>query len=240
MRGLKRACAGEAEELEKRMASQVFRDRKAAGQELANRLSAYRDSDAIVLALPRGGVPVAFEVALALHAPLDVMVVRKLGVPGHEEYAMGAIASGGMRILNDAVVHELGISTVAIEGVARAEHTELQRRERLYRGNRPPPDVRGRTVILVDDGLATGSTMLVAVRALRAQQPAHIAVAVPIAAADTCESLRSEADDVICARTPFPFRAVGLWYQDFSQTSDEEVCTLLKLAQERRAERSAR
>jgi putative phosphoribosyl transferase len=221
------------------MASQVFRDRKAAGQELAKQLSAYRDSDPIVLALPRGGVPVAFEVALALHAPLDVMVVRKLGVPGHEEYAMGAIASGGIRMLNDAVVHELGISAVAIEGVARAEHTELQRRERLYRGNRPPSDVRGRTVVLVDDGLATGSTMLVAVRAVRVQKPARIAVAVPIAAADTCESLRAEADDVICARTPFPFRAVGLWYQDFSQTSDEEVCELLKLARERRAQPSA-
>ena len=221
------------------MASEVFRDRKAAGQELGKRLAAYRGRDAIVLALPRGGVPVAFEVALALQAPLDVIVVRKLGVPGHEEYAMGALASGGIRLLNDAVVRELGISAAAIERVVLAEHTELQRRERLYRGNRPPPEVRGRTAILVDDGLATGSTMLVAVRALRAQQPARIAVAVPIAAADTCESLRSEADDVICARTPFPFRAVGLWYQDFSQTSDDEVCALLKRAQERRAEPSA-
>ena len=221
------------------MASEVFRDRKAAGQELGKRLSAYRGRDAIVLALPRGGVPVAFEVALALQAPLDVIVVRKLGVPGHEEYAMGALASGGIRLLNDAVVRELGISAAAIERVVLAEHTELQRRERLYRGDRPAPEVRGRTAILVDDGLATGSTMLVAVRALRAQQPASIAVAVPIAAADTCESLRSEADDVICARTPFPFRAVGLWYQDFSQTSDDEVCELLKRAQERRAEPSA-
>lgn len=221
------------------MASEVFRDRKAAGKELGKRLSAYRGRDAIVLALPRGGVPVAFEVALALQAPLDVIVVRKLGVPGHEEYAMGALASGGIRLLNDAVVRELGISAAAIERVVLAEHTELQRRERLYRGDRPAPEVRGRTAILVDDGLATGSTMLVAVRALRAQQPASIAVAVPIAAADTCESLRSEADDVICARTPFPFRAVGLWYQDFSQTSDDEVCELLKRAQERRAEPSA-
>ncbi|MGR4868177.1 phosphoribosyltransferase [Variovorax sp. LARHSF232] len=221
------------------MASEVFRDRRAAGQELGKRLSAYRGRDSIVLALPRGGVPVAFEVALALHAPLDVIVVRKLGVPGHEEYAMGAMASGGLRVLNDGVVHELGISTAAIEDVVHAEQIELERRERLYRGNRPPPEVRGRTAILIDDGLATGSTMLVAARALRTQHPARIVVAVPIAAADTCESLRTEADDVICARTPWPFRAVGLWYQDFSQTSDDEVCTLLRLAQKRLAELSA-
>jgi putative phosphoribosyl transferase len=215
------------------MASEVFRDRREAGQELGRRLlPAYRERDVLVLALPRGGVPVAYEVALALHAPLDVIVVRKLGVPGHEEYAMGAIASGGIRLLNDAVVRELGISPAAIEDVVRAEHIELERRERLYRDGRPPPDVRGRTVLLVDDGLATGSTMLVAIRALRAQQPARVAVAVPIAAADTCESLRSEADDVLCARTPWPFRAVGLWYRDFSQTSDDEVGALLRLARQ--------
>jgi predicted phosphoribosyltransferase len=215
------------------MASEVFRDRREAGQELGRRLlPAYRERDVLVLALPRGGVPVAYEVALALHAPLDVIVVRKLGVPGHEEYAMGAIASGGIRLLNDAVVRELGISPAAIEDVVRAEHIELERRERLYRDGRPPPDVRGRTVVLVDDGLATGSTMLVAIRALRAQRPARVAVAVPIAAADTCESLRSEADDVLCARTPWPFRAVGLWYRDFSQTSDDEVGALLRLARQ--------
>jgi putative phosphoribosyl transferase len=215
------------------MASEVFRDRREAGQELGRRLlPAYRERDVLVLALPRGGVPVAYEVALALHAPLDVIVVRKLGVPGHEEYAMGAIASGGIRLLNDAVVRELGISPAAIEDVVRAEHIELERRERLYRDGRPPPDGRGRTVLLVDDGLATGSTMLVAIRALRAQQPARVAVAVPIAAADTCESLRSEADDVLCARTPWPFRAVGLWYRDFSQTSDDEVGALLRLARQ--------
>jgi putative phosphoribosyl transferase len=215
------------------MASEVFRDRREAGQELGRRLlPAYRERDVLVLALPRGGVPVAYEVALALHAPLDVIVVRKLGVPGHEEYAMGAIASGGIRLLNDAVVRELGISPAAIEDVVRAEHIELERRERLYRDGRPPPDVRGRTVLLVDDGLATGSTMLVAIRALRAQRPARVAVAVPIAAADTCESLRSEADDVLCARTPWPFRAVGLWYRDFSQTSDDEVGALLRLARQ--------
>lgn len=211
------------------MASEVFRDRTEAGQELGRRLlAACAGRDVLVLALPRGGVPVGYEVALALNAPLDVMVVRKLGVPGHEEYAMGAIASGGMHLLNDAVVRELGISPAAIENVVRAERIELERRERRYRDGRPPPDVRGRTVVLVDDGLATGSTMRVAIKALRVLQPVRIVVAVPVAAVDTCELLRSEADDVLCARTPEPFRAVGLWYQDFSQTSDEEVSALLK------------
>lgn len=210
------------------MASDVFRDRREAGQELGRRLlPACAGRDVRVLALPRGGVPVGYEVALALHAPLDVMVVRKLGIPGHPEYAMGAIASGGMRLVNDTVVRELGISSAAIEEVVRAERIELERREHRYRDDRPPPDVRGRTVVLVDDGLATGATMRVAVRALRALQPARIVVAVPVAAADTCESLRSEADEVLCARTPRSFRAVGQWYQDFSQTSDEEVGALL-------------
>ena len=189
-------------------------------------------SDVIVLALPRGGVPVAYEVAKALHAPLDVFVVRKLGVPGHEEYAMGAIASGGVRVLNDEVVRRLGIPDAAVDAVTRYEQGELERRERLYRAGRPPPDARGRTVILVDDGLATGSTMLAAVRALRAQQPARIVVAVPTAAAETCAQLRSEADEVVCATTPEPFRAVGMWYDDFSQTSDEEVRELLARAEQ--------
>jgi len=211
------------------MAPDVFRDRTEAGQELGRRLfSACAGLDVVVLALPRGGVPVGYEVARAFDAPLDVMVVRKLGIPGHAEYAMGAIASGGVRVLNDAVVRELGISSAAVEEVARAEGIELERRERLYRDGRPPPDVRGRTAVLVDDGLATGSTMHVAVRALRALHPARIVVAVPVASAEACESLRSEADDVLCVRTPEPFRAVGLGYQDFSQTSDEEVVALLK------------
>lgn len=189
-------------------------------------------SDVIVLALPRGGVPVAYEVAKALHAPLDVFVVRKLGVPGHEEYAMGALACGGVRVLNDEIVKRLGISDAAVDAVTRDELRELERRERLYRGGRPLPELRGRTVILVDDGLATGSTMLAAVKALRAQQPARIVVAVPTAAVETCARLRSDADEVVCATTPEPFRAVGMWYDDFSQTSDEEVRELLARAEQ--------
>jgi putative phosphoribosyl transferase len=213
------------------MTHDVFRDRSEAGRVLARLLKPYADQPGlIVLALPRGGVPVAFEVARALHAPLDVFVVRKLGVPGHEEYAMGAIASGGVRVLNDDVVDYLGIHEDAVEDVARAEQAELQRRERLYRGDRPAPPVEGRTVILVDDGLATGSTMRAAVRALRLQSPARLVVAVPVAAEDTCVALRSEADEVVCARTPEPFRAVGLWYDDFSQTGDDEVRDLLEAA----------
>ncbi len=214
------------------MTADVFRDRRHAGRVLAQVLAGYANrSDVFVLALPRGGVPVAYEVADVLHAPLDVLVVRKLGVPGHEEYAMGALASGGMRVLNDEVVQRLGISDAAVDAVTRHEQRELERRERLYRGGRPLPDMRGRTVILVDDGLATGSTMLAAVRALRAQQPARIVVAVPTAAAETCVQLRSEADEVVCATTPEPFGAVGMWYDDFSQTSDEEVRELLARAE---------
>jgi predicted phosphoribosyltransferase len=182
----------------------------------------------IVLALPRGGVPVAFEVARALHAPLDVFLVRKLGLPGHEEFAMGAIASGGVRVLNEDVVRALRIPENVIEAVSAAEQRELERRERLYRGDRPPPAVRGRTVILVDDGLATGSTMRAALTALRRQGAARIVVAVPIGAPETCAEFEREADDVICARTPEPFYAVGLWYGDFSQTTDEEVHDLLE------------
>jgi len=214
------------------MTADVFRDRRHAGRVLAQVWPGYANrSDVFVLALPRGGVPVAYEVADVLHAPLDVLVVRKLGVPGHEEYAMGALASGGMRVLNDEVVQRLGISDAAVDAVTRHEQRELERRERLYRGGRPLPDMRGRTVILVDDGLATGSTMLAAVRALRAQQPARIVVAVPTAAAETCVQLRSEADEVVCATTPEPFGAVGMWYDDFSQTSDEEVRELLARAE---------
>ena len=212
-----------------------FRDRREAGRFLARELAAYANRpDVIVLALPRGGVPVGDEIAQALHAPLDVFLVRKLGVPGHEEYAMGAIASGGVSVLNEEVVQRLGISPYQIETVAAREQRELERRERAYRGERPPPEVSGRTVILVDDGLATGASMQAAVLALRRLQPARIVVAVPVAAPETCEQLREIADEVVCATTPEPFYAVGLWYEDFSQTSDEEVRALLAQAEEAR------
>jgi len=211
------------------MSPQVFRDRTEAGRLLAALLEKYAGKpDVIVLALPRGGVPVAYEVAKALHAPMDVFVVRKLGIPAHEELAMGAVATGGVLVLNDQVVRALSIPGYVIDAVADWELLELKRRERLYRGDRPPPDVRGKTVILVDDGLATGYTMLAAVRALRQQGPARIVVAVPVAAPDTCEVLKAYVDEVVCVATPEPFYAVGLWYQDFSQTTDEEVRELLE------------
>jgi predicted phosphoribosyltransferase len=206
----------------------LFRDRREAGRLLAEKLAPYANRpDVLVLALPRGGVPVAYEVARALGAPLDVFVVRKLGVPGYEELAMGAVATGGVRVLNDQIVDRLGIPDHLIDAVAAREQQELSRRELLYRGGRPPPNIRGRTVILVDDGLATGATMHAAIQALRQQQPARIVVAVPTASPETCEEMRAEVDDVICAITPEPFHAVGLWYQDFSQTTDEEVRDLL-------------
>jgi erythromycin esterase-like protein/predicted phosphoribosyltransferase len=206
----------------------LFRDRRDAGRLLAAKLAAYANRpDVLVLALPRGGVPVAYEVARALGAPLDVFVVRKLGIPGYEELAMGAVATGGARVLNRQIVERLGIPDYLIEAVAAREQQELARRERLYRGGRPPPDVRGRTVILVDDGLATGATMQAAIEALRLQQPARIVVAVPTASPETCEEMKAKADEVICAMTPEPFHAVGLWYEDFSQTTDEEVRSLL-------------
>jgi putative phosphoribosyl transferase len=182
----------------------------------------------VVLALPRGGVPVAFEIAEVLGAPLDIFVVRKLGMPGHPEYAMGAIASGGIRVISDDVVRWYGISPAAIEAVAREELAELERREREYRRGRPLPDLGGRTVILVDDGLATGSTMRAAVQAVRALGPARVVVAVPVGAPQTCEEFNDITDETLCARTPEPFSAVGLWYRDFSQTSDEEVRALLE------------
>jgi putative phosphoribosyl transferase len=209
----------------------LFRDRTEAGQMLAEKLGAYagRD-DVLVLALPRGGVPVAFEVARALKAPLDIFLVRKLGVPGHEELAMGAIAAGNIRILNQDVVRQLRIPERVIDAVAQTEDRELTRRERLYRDDRPAPDVRGKTVILVDDGLATGSTMYAAVAALRRQQPSRIVVAVPTAAPATCEAFQKVVDEIVCAATPEPFQAVGIWYDDFSQTSDEEVRSLLEQA----------
>src|SRR5437763_9767321 len=210
------------------MKQRPFRDRTEAGRLLAAKLTAYANRpDVIVLALPRGGVPVAYEVARALNAPLDVFLVRKLGVPGYEELAMGAIATGGVRVLNDQLVGGLRIPDYIVDEVAASEQQELTRRESLYRGDRPAPDVRGRTVILVDDGLATGATMLAAVKALRQQQPARIVVAVPTASPETCAELKTEVDDVICATTPDPFYAVGLWYEDFSQTTDEEVRELL-------------
>src|SRR5436190_6593969 len=220
------------------MEPERFRNRNEAGRLLAKKLTAYANRpNVLVLALPRGGVPVAYEVARALGAPLDVFVVRKLGVPGYEELAMGAVATGGVRVLNDQIVQRLGIPQSIIDPVAAREQQELARRERLYRGDRPPPDVKGRTVILVDDGLATGATMRAALAALRQQQPARRVVAVPTAASQTCDELRTEADDVVCATTPEPFDAVGLWYEDFSQTTDDEVRELLERAA--RADRAA-
>jgi putative phosphoribosyl transferase len=213
-----------------------FHDRSDAGRQLAAHLTTYADRpDVLVLGLPRGGVPVAFEVAQALGAPLDVFLVRKLGLPGQEELAMGAIASGGVTVLNSEVVDTLRIPDRIIDQVAAQEQRELERRERRYRGDRPPPDVRGKTVILVDDGLATGATMHAAAAALREQGPDRIVVAVPTAAPETCDAFRDTVDDIVCAITPDPFYAVGLWYDDFSQTSDEEVRDLLvRAAQSRR------
>jgi putative phosphoribosyl transferase len=209
----------------------IFRDRAEAGRLLAAKLREYANrSDVVVLALPRGGVPVAFEVARALNAPLDVFVVRKLGVPGHEELAMGAIASGGVRVLNQDVLRALGISRGVVDLVAEREQRELLRREREYRDGRAPLDIRNRTVILVDDGLATGSSMRVAAIALKQKGPAEIIAAVPVGAPETCAEFESEVDKVVCATTPRRFRAVGEWYRDFSQTSDEEVRDLLSEA----------
>ena len=210
------------------MTDGLFRDRRDAGRFLAAQLPQYRGGeDVVVLALPRGGVPVAHEVAGALGAPLDVFLVRKLGVPGREELAMGAIASGGVLVLNDDVVRALRIGPEEIRQVADDERKELSRRERLYRGDRPLPDVAGRTVILVDDGLATGSSMRAAVQALRKLQPARIVIAVPAASRSTCKDLAAEVDEVVCAATPSPFYAVGQAYLDFSQITDDEVIKIL-------------
>lgn len=211
-----------------------YLDRRDAGRVLAERLSGYKGrSDVTVLALPRGGVPVAYEVARALGAPLDVFVVRKLGYPGQEEFAMGAIASGGVQVLNAFAID--GVSEPQLESIVARERVELARREALYRGTSPPIDVRGRTVIVVDDGLATGATMRAAVAALRQQAPARLVVGVPVGAEETCRQLASEADEVVCPCTPYPFRAVGLWYQEFTQTSDDEVRRLLADAQREHA-----
>jgi putative phosphoribosyl transferase len=215
------------------MASKRFRNRAEAGRLLAELLRDYagRD-DVVVLALPRGGVPVGYEVAKALGAPLDVFVVRKLGLPGHPELAMGALASGGLVVLNQGVTKALGIDEASVRRVIEAELEELQRREALYRGTSEPPDVAGKTVILVDDGLATGSTMRAAAQAVRQLDPKRIVVAVPVAAEETCDEFRDIVDEIVCGVTPRPFHAVGLWYDDFSQTSDEEVRELLADAAE--------
>lgn len=206
-----------------------YPDRVSAGRVLAGHLMAYADRlDVVVLALPRGGVPVGYEVARALNAALDVFVVRKLGVPGHEELAMGAVASGGARVLNADIVEALKISPETVERISERERAAVEERERLFRGDRPWPDIKGQTCILVDDGLATGASMLAAVRALRVQHPAHLVVAVPVAAGETCRSFLNEADEVICAATPEPFMAVGCWYTVFDQITDDEVHALLR------------
>ncbi|HLO00672.1 MAG TPA: phosphoribosyltransferase [Pyrinomonadaceae bacterium] len=207
-----------------------FSNRFSAGSLLAKKLSAYADrSDVLVLALPRGGVPVAYQVARELDAPLDVFLVRKLGLPGHEELAMGAIATGNVRVLNMDVVNYLEISDELIDLVTAREQRELERREKLYRGTSAPLDVSGRTVIVIDDGLATGSTMRAAVNALRKLGPSRIIVAAPVAARETCESFKQDVDgSCVCVMSPEPFSGVGRWYRDFSQTTDEEVCNLLK------------
>jgi putative phosphoribosyl transferase len=208
-----------------------FHDRKEAGKLLAAQLIAYANKqDVIVLALPRGGVPVGFEIAQALHVPLDVIVVRKLGVPGQEELAMGAIATGGIRIMNKDVVQFLDISDEVIDGITVQELQELERREHLYRGERPAYDISGRTVILVDDGVATGATMHAAVAAIKQRQPSRVIIAVPTAAPSTCDEFATEVDELVCIIRPEPFIAVGYWYRQFSQTSDEEVRGLLEQA----------
>ncbi len=210
-----------------------FKDRREAGKRLAEALSEYAaQPDVIVLGLPRGGVPVAYEVAEALDAPMDVFIVRKLGVPGHEEYAMGAIASGGIRVLNPEAMDFLDIDDRTVEAVAQREKRELERREQAYRGDRPMPNFEGKTVILVDDGLATGASMRAAVEALKTRNPEKIVVAVPAAAPESCAGFQDEVDEVVCVLTPQPFFGVGAWYQDFSQTTDEEVSALLQRARQ--------
>jgi putative phosphoribosyl transferase len=208
-----------------------FNDRADAGRKLAKRLTEYANRpDVLILALPRGGVPVAFEVAKELNVKMDVFIVRKLGVPGNEELAMGAISSDNIRVLNEDVIRAFQIPQKIIEEVAENEFKELERRERIYRGNRPKPNISGSTVILIDDGLATGATMRAAVEAVKTKSPSKVVIAVPTAAPDTCSSLGNEVDKIICVATPEPFYGVGAWYEDFSQTTDREVCELLSRA----------
>ncbi len=216
------------------MATKPFRDRREAGQRLARALTRYatRD-DVVVLALPRGGVPVAFEVADTLRVPLDVFLVRKLGAPGHPEFAIGAIAAGGVRVLSEDVIAALGIPPAVVEQIAAREQLELERRDKAYHGDRPKPPLRAKTVIVIDDGLATGSTMEAAVSALRQHGVARIVVAAPVGAADSCHRLQALADEVVCLETPEPFQAVGRWYRAFDQTTDEEVTDLLRRANSR-------
>ena len=208
-----------------------FRDRRDAGRVLARKLSAYQgQTDVIILALPRGGVPVAYEVALALNAPLDIFLVRKLGLPGQEELAIGAIASGGIRVLNNDIIRVLNVPEEVINIVAQRESLELQRREKRYRGDQPAPDIHDRRVILIDDGLATGASMRAAVVGVRAQHPARIIIAIPVASREICDAFEFEIDEMVCAMTPDPFLGVSRWYEDFSQTTDEEVRLFLEEA----------
>lgn len=210
----------------------IFKNRLDAGKQLGREVKARGyNQNCIILGLPRGGVPIAYEVAKAIDAPLDVLVVRKLGVPGHEELAMGAIATGGGMFVSEELVRTLNVPKTAFDRITRAERRELQRRERAYRHNRPKPNLRDRITIVVDDGLATGATMQAAISALQPERPKAIVVAVPVAARETCQMLSQEAEEIICLETPHPFRAVGLWYEDFPQTSDEEVRWLLQQGQ---------
>lgn len=207
----------------------LYKNRTDAGCQLAQALIGYQNHpDLLVLALPRGGVPIAYEVAQTLNAPLDIFMVRKIGVPGREELAMGAIASGGVRVLNVAVLQALAIPEHILEAVTEKERLELERREHVYRDSRSAPSIRDRIIILIDDGLATGATMRAAIAALRLQEPARIVVAVPVAAESTCRNLTTLVDEVVCIATPEPFYGVGLWYDDFSPTTDEEVGNLLR------------
>ncbi|MDB6112215.1 MAG: putative phosphoribosyltransferase [Pedosphaera sp.] len=218
-----------------------FQDRYEAGRLLASKLGHHAgDPSVVVLGLPHGGVPVAYEVAKALNAPLDVFLVHKLGVPGYDELAMGAIASGGVRVFNHEVIHRLGLSGSIIEAIAQERQKELQQREAVYRDGREPLAVENRTILLVDDGLATGSSMNAAIRALRQRRPKAISVAVPIGAADTCDQLRNEADEVVCVMTPEPFYSIGVWYSDFMQVPDEEISRLLRQAADDRRVREER
>ena len=217
----------------------MLHDRREGGRVLARKLKAFAGrTDVVVLGLPRGGVPVAYEVASALHAPLDVFLVRKLGMPGAAELAFGALASGGLRLVDESLLRRYGVSAEEVERIAERERRELDRRERAYRGGRPPLPLRGRVVLLVDDGLATGSSMTAAILALRGVAPARIVAAAPVAPPDTCERLREIADTVVCVLTPDPFEAVGRWYRDFDQTTDEEVRELLARARAERPEES--